>query len=254
MFIRKFASIAALSLSAIASLSYAGSAHAIQLNYDPGHYRDNAVTNQGVFSQKVNDKNYTTIDFNKVAKGALPGNDQVTYSFSQGSYSSQSGTKTGIFSNGYAPSGANAQKNKSNYLAVFLGNDVTIQSKKGNIFDYFGFDAGALSIGNTLTFYNGNNLIQKYDFKTLNSMATVIDKSQNGGQKNGFFEFLSTNSTDRFDKIVISQTDKTGGFESDNHTFRTAKVPEPSLTLGMLAISGGMLLLKRKNQKALNLG
>lgn len=251
MFIKKFASIAALSLSAIASFSYAGSAHAFKLSYDAGNYRDSAVTNDGVFSKQVNDKNYTTFDFNNIKVDALPGNDQVKYSFSQGSYSTSSGG-TGIFGDKWAPSGANAEVNASNYLAVFQGNDAIIQSTKGNLFTYFGFDAGALSAGNTLTFFNAGKEIAQYDYNFLNDKATVAASYQNNGEKNGFFEFSSENSTDRFDKIVISQGTG-GGFESDNHTFRTAKVPEPGVALGLLAV-GGVFLLKRKNQKSLNLG
>ena len=248
MFLKKFASIAALSLGAIASFSYAGSAHALTLNYDPGNYRDSAVTNQGVFSKQVNDKNYTTFDFNN---GAVAGNNQVTYSFSQGSYSTSPGA-TGIYNDQWAPSGANAEVNKSKYLAVFQGNDAIIQSAKGNLFTYFGFDAGALSGGNTLSFFNAGKEIAKYDYNFLNNIATVAASYQNGGEKNGFFEFFSKDKNDSFDKIVISQT-TSGGFESDNHTFRTAKVPEPSVALGLLAV-GGVFLRKRKNQKSLNLG
>ncbi len=250
MFIKKIASIAALSLSAIASISYAGSAHALTLSYDAGNYRDSAVTDQGVFSKQVNDKNYTTFDFNN---GEVPIKDQVTYSFSQGTSSTTpySG-QTGIYSDKWAPSGANAEKNLSNYLAVFQGNDAIIQSTKGNLFTYFGFDAGALSAGNTLTFFNVGKEIAKYDYSFLNNIATVAASYQNGGEKNGFFEFFSKDKNDSFDKIVISQTTG-GGFESDNHTFRTAKVPEPGVALGLLAV-GGVFLRKRKNQKSVNLG
>jgi hypothetical protein len=257
MFIKKFASIAALSLGAIASISYAGSAHALGFSYSAGAYRDSAVTNQGAFSEQVNNKGYTTLDFND---GKVPSNDEVKYTFSQGTSSTTAYSgQTGIYNDVWAPSGiVGTDVNKSNYLAVFSGNTVTIENTKDKVFNYFGFDAGALSVGNTLSFFKGGNLVKEWTYDMMNKIATV-SSSQQGGQLNGFFEFFSEGADDNFDKIMLSQNDG-GGFESDNHTFRTgtgkyeaAKVPEPSVALGLLAV-GGVFLRKRKNQKTLNLG
>jgi hypothetical protein len=241
MSFKKIACIAAL--STIASLSYAGSAHALGFTYEPGSYRQDTKTNEGVFSDNVNSQGYTTFDFND---GKTPGNDLVKYSFSKGSYSTTAYSgQTGIYSDVWAPSGANAEVNKTDYLAVFSDSDTIIQAQANKTFSYFGFDAGAISGGNTLKFFNGSTLIKEFTYNILNGIATV-GASQHGGQKNGFFEFFSENRNDTFDKIVISQTEG-GGFESDNHTLRVESVPEPSVTLGMLAI-GGLFLRKRKNQ------
>ncbi|MBH8572481.1 PEP-CTERM sorting domain-containing protein [Nostocaceae cyanobacterium CENA369] len=244
MFLKKIACLTALSVSAIASFTYAGSAHAIGFTYDPGSYRQASATSEGVFSKNVNEAGYTTFDFNN---GQIPGNDRVKYSFSSGSYSSTAYSgQTGIYSDVWAPSGAHAEVNQSNYLAVFQGNDTIIESKGSDAFTYFGFDAGALSGGNTLKFFNGATLIKEFTYDMMNAAASV-GASQHGGQKNGFFEFFSQDKSDTFNKIVISQTEG-GGFESDNHTFRVTSVPEPSVTIGMLAV-GGLFLRKRKNQK-----
>lgn len=257
MFIKKFASIAALSLSAIASISYAGSAHALGFSYSAGAYRDNAITNEGAFAKGVNDKGYTTLDFND---GKVPGNNDVKYSFSNGTHSTTAYSgQTGIYSDMWAPSGVKGEVNTSNYLAVFQGNNVIIENAKNKVFNYFAFDAGALSVGNTLQFLKGGSLVKELTYDMMNALAPV-SASQHGGQMNGVFEFFSEGANDNFDKIVISQNDG-GGFESDNHTFRTgtgkydssAKVPEPSVALGLLAV-GGVFLRKRKNQKSLNLG
>lgn len=139
----------------------------------------------------------------------------------------------------------------TNYLAVFKGNDSIIQAKSG-VFNYFGFDAGALSVGNTIKFFNGATLIKELTYDIMTALAPV-SASQHGGQHNGFFEFLSEGSNDNFNKIVLTQT-AGGGFESDNHTFRigtggyTANVPEPGVVLGLVGV-GGMFLRKRKSQK-----
>ncbi|MBD2606203.1 PEP-CTERM sorting domain-containing protein [Scytonema hofmannii FACHB-248] len=257
MFIKKIASIAALSLSAIASISYAGSAHALGFTYSAGAYRDSAVKNQGAFSEQVNNKGYTTLDFND---GKAPNSDGVKYTFSQGTYSTTAlSGQTGIYSDKWAPSGVvGTDVNYSNYLAVFKGNTVTIENTKNKVFNYFGFDAGALSGGNTLSFFKGGTLVKELTYDIMNAAAKV-SSSTHGGQLNGFFEFFSEGVNDNFDKIVLSQNDG-GGFESDNHTFRTgtgkydaAKVPEPGVALGLLAV-GGIFLRKRKNQKSVNLG
>jgi len=258
MFIKKFASIAALSLSAIASFSYAGSAHALGFTYSPGTYRDQAVTNQGAFAPEVNKNGYTTYDFND---GKAPSDVKIKYSFSGGTPSTTAYSgQTGIYNDVWAPAGVvGTDINKSNYLAVFSNSSVSIESTKNKVFNYFGLDAGALSGGNTLQFFNGKDLVKEWTYAMMNAVAKV-SSSQQGGQLNGVFEFFSQGENDNFDKIVLSQAGG-GGFESDNHTFHvgkgkydpSAKVPEPSVALGLIAV-GGMFLRERKNQNEINLG
>ena len=255
---KKLFSIAAL--SAIATVAYAGSAQAAGFSYGSGAFRDSNVTNEGAFSQNVNDLGYETFDFND---GLLPGNDRVKYSFEgQNNNTSVGGEKR------WAPAGVNGEVNESDYLQVFKGKSTVIETAKdGDTFNYFGINLGALSTGNTLEFFNGDDMVQfnytdkdgkaqfatTLDYNTLTGLAP-IEAEQHGGQTNGFFEFFSEGMDDNFDKIVISQASG-GGFETDNHTFRIAKgkylqasVPEPSIALGMLAFSGGMFLRKRKQK------
>jgi hypothetical protein len=250
MLLKKALTIAAV--SAIASVGYASSASAVGLSYNAGSIRDAGVTNQGAFSNSVNDKKYTTLDFND---GKVPQHESVNYTFSDNnpSFQAYSG-KTGIYADHWAPSGVNGEKNTSNYLAVFSNASVSIQQKDNKSFNYFGLDLGALSGGNTLQFFNGAKSVATFTYDMLNKMAPVA-ASQHGGQHNGFFEFFSemTDGSDNFNKIVLSQ-DGGGGFESDNHTFRigtgkyvkgATSVPEPGLILGLSAV-GGMLIRKRK--------
>ncbi len=238
------------------------SAQAAGFSYGSGAFRDSNVTNQGAFSQNVNDAGYETFDFND---GKLPGNDKVKYSF-EGSNNKTSvgGEKR------WAPAGVNGEENTSDYLQVFKGKSAVIETvKEGDTFNYFGINLGALSGGNTLEFFNAGNAVEfNYtDSKGMAQAATTLTYNiltalaptaaqQHGGQTNGFFEFFSEGMDDNFDKIVISQLSG-GGFETDNHTFRVGKgkfvqasVPEPSFALGMLAVSGGMFLRKRKSHKS----
>jgi hypothetical protein len=278
MFLKKIACAAALSTSAIASLTFAGSAHAIGFTYTPGAFRDANVTYEGAFSEKVNNPNYITIDFNsgydangKALKdnGLFKGNDLVEYTFSKGSYSTSINQQTGIISDNWAPSGVNSEVNKSNYLAVFQDSFVSIKTKKpGDVFNYFGIDLGALSSGNTFELLKGGKAVktvfegqtyEKLTFDVLNKIATVVGTNMSN-QKNGFFEFYSQGYDDNFDEIRISQVGG-GGFESDNHTFKIGSgaynpqsVPEPTAVFGLMAVGGGMFLGKRKSQKSVNLG
>jgi PEP-CTERM motif len=242
-------SLAVLSaVTSIASIGYAGSAHALGFSYSAGSYRQPTVTDQGAFSNNVNNTNYETFDFNS---GTVPGNEKVTYSFSQGNYSTTADSgQTGIYNDVWAPAGVAGEVNTSKYLAVFQGNDTIIEAATG-VFNYFGFDAGALSVGNTIKFFNGSTLVRELNYDLMTALAP-ISASQHGGQQNGFFEFFSEGSNDNFNKIVLTQADG-GGFESDNHTFRMgsgayAAVPEPGVVLGLFGI-GGMFLRKRKSQK-----
>ncbi|UKO99845.1 Npun_F0296 family exosortase-dependent surface protein [Nostoc sp. UHCC 0870] len=253
MLIKKLACAAALSASAIAPLAYAGSAHAVSLTYTAGAYRTPGVTNEGAFSENVNNKNFTTIDFNGVTDKNFQGNDLVKYTFSGGSYATSPGS-TGIFNDRWAPAGAGGEVNKSKYLAVFQNNSVSITAKNGGVFNYFGLNAGALSTGNTFELLKGGVTVGKWDYAALNKIATVVGIDMND-QKNGFFEFFSDSALDNFDEIKLSQVGG-GGFESDNHTFRIGSgkfnnpqsTPEPGAILGMLAV-GGMVLHQRRKQK-----
>lgn len=239
-------SLAVLStVASIASIGYAGSAHALGLTVTPGVYRQPTVTNEGAFSAEVNNSNYQTFDFNN---GIVPGNDKVVYSFDKTNLTSPG--RTGILSDMWAPSGVNGEDNVSKYLAVFEGTTVTIQTQSRETFNYFGFDAGAISTGNSIKFFNNNTLVKELGYKDLNGLALVRNAKQN--QLNAFFEFFSQGSNDNFNKIVLSQTGG-GGFESDNHTFRIgngayAAVPEPGVVVGLFGV-GGMFLRKRKSQK-----
>ncbi|MBX9254033.1 PEP-CTERM sorting domain-containing protein [Desmonostoc muscorum CCALA 125] len=244
MFIKKIACITVLSLSAISSLIYAGSAQAISFNVTTGIAGPNGETSQGAFSEFSQLPGTTTINFNN---GQAPTTGFAKYSFETGQNSS-------VRSDVWAPAGANGEVNNTNYLAVFSGDKVTINLN--SYLNYFGIDWGAISSGNVFSFYNGDTLIKSFTTEDVNPVAP-IHASQHGGEGNGYLHFYSDSSNDIFNKIVITQAGG-GGFESDNHSFHAGterftgfdpeSVPEPSITLGMLAV-GGIFLRKRKNQK-----
>ncbi|BCL37433.1 PEP-CTERM sorting domain-containing protein [Nostoc sp. MS1] len=250
--LKKLACFTVLSASVVTSVAYAGSAHAVKMTYSAGAYRNQNVKNEGAFSENVNNKNFVTIDFNGITDNSFKGNDLVQYTFSGGSYSTTPGS-TGIFNDQWAPASVKGEVNQSNYLAVFDGNSVSIKAKNGGVFNYFGINAGALSGGNTFELLKGGTVVGSWDYIALNAVAKVVGTNQNG-EKNGFYEFLSQGFDDNFDEIRLSQVGG-GGFESDNHTFQIGSgafqsTPEPGVTLGMLAV--GSIFLYQRNKKLQN--
>ncbi|MBF2015759.1 MAG: PEP-CTERM sorting domain-containing protein [Rivularia sp. T60_A2020_040] len=258
---------AVTALSAIATVSYAASAQAANFTYSSGGYRNANVTNQGSFSESVNQQGYETFDFN--GSTTLPGNDRVKYSY-DGSGRTQVVTLNNKSEMKWAPAAVVAEDNKSQYLQVFEGKKVVIETaKQGDTFNYFGLHLGSLSDGNVLEFFNAGKAVE-FDYLdtkgvqkvattlTFDLLKTLAPTLGYGNQTNGFFEFFSQGFNDNFDKIVISQSNNKGGFETDNHTFRIAKgkysqaasVPEPSIALGILAVGGSMFVGKRKQQKS----
>ena len=245
MFLKKVFSIAAL--SAVISLAYARSAQAISFRMTTGVASISGETDKGAYSEFTKRSDINTIDFNE---GTAPTTGFAKFSLSG----------SNIRSDKWAPSGSNAEVNKSDYLAVFQGKDVEINLEEN--LNYFGINWGAISVGNQFSFYKGDSLIQSFSTSDVNPVAPVKAK-QHGGQGNGYLHFYSTSSQDIFDRIVISQT-AGGGFELDNLSFHTGNngfdfdkeiesVPEPSFIFGMLAV-GGMLLNQRKKQKSIELG
>ncbi|MGH1393693.1 MAG: Npun_F0296 family exosortase-dependent surface protein [Trichormus sp.] len=248
MFLKKLACFAAVSASAIAPFAYAGSAHAISFKITTGVAGPNGVTNQGAYSDFWQDPTVTTIDFNN---GVAPTTGFAKYTFQNNSGSSS------VRPDKWAPAGAAGEVNDSKYLAVFQGNAVTINLEK--TLNYFGIDWGAISPGNVFSFYKDNTLIKSFTTADVNPVAP-IRASQHGGEGNGYLHFYSDGLADNFNKIVITQTGG-GGFESDNHSFNAGtgrftgfdpqEVPEPGITLGMLAV-GGIFLRQRRQQKLQN--
>ena len=235
-FTHNLVSIAALSVATI--LGQVGSAQAFTFNMSNGINGPGGVTNQGAYSDFSGKSTVKTIDFNS---GVLPTTGFAKYSFIGTGSSS-------VLTDVWAPAGANAEVNTSKYLAVFTGKSVEI--KLDSSANYFGMDLGAISSGNTLSFYRGTTLIKTYNTDDMNSRAT-LSASQHRNEKNGYGHFYADNANERFDRMVISQVGN-GGFESDNHSFNIGehdvrKTPEPGMMLGLVAI-GGSVWAKRKQR------
>ena len=200
----------------------------------------------GAFSEftEVSPDRTITLDFNN--PGTQVGDNSYTFGDNGAVYSWNSGGRTGILNNQWAPSGAYGEVNTSDYLGVFQGNDVTINLRDD--LNYFGIDWGALSSGNNFSFYSDDQLISTFLYEDINPTAPV-QAAQHGGEGNAYLHFYANEAQGTFNKIVITQA-AGGGFETDNHSIRYSEsafdftagedVPfEVESTLGLMLLGLG---------------
>ncbi|MBD0309888.1 MAG: hypothetical protein ICV80_17820 [Microcoleus sp. T1-bin1] len=110
-----------------------------------------------------------------------------------------------------------------------------------NPLDYFGLYWGTPSPNNTLSFFNGDTLLQSFSGAAIVSSVT----SSTAVYANFFAE-----PGESFNKVVLS--DSSIAFESDNHAYKVAaseSVPEPVTSLTALASVVTGVLMKRQQQR-----
>lgn len=138
-----------------------------------------------------------------------------------------------------------ASDDNTRYLAVSVLGDargtspVTIAF--ANPLDYFGLYWGTPSPNNTISFFNGDTLLQSF---TGDAPASAITPS--GAVYANFF----AQPGESFNKVVLS--DSSVAFESDNHAYKVADstpVPEPASSLSVLAGVVAGAVVKRKQQR-----
>src|ERR671933_1993947 len=134
----------------------------------------------------------------------------------------------------------------SRYLSVSVFGDargttpVTIAF--ANPLDYFGLYWGTPSANNTISFFNGDTLLQSFTGDALYSSVT-----SRGAVYTNFFAELG----ESFNKVVLSDSSILIPFESDNHAYKVSgstPVPEPASSLSVFAGVVAGVLLKRKQQ------
>jgi len=130
------------------------------------------------------------------------------------------------------------------YLAVSIFGDargntpVTIDF--ANPLDYFGLYWGTPSANNTISFFNGNTLLQSFS-----GAAVVSGITPSAAVYANFF----AEAGESFNKVVLS--DSSIAFESDNHAYKVASepVPEPLTSLTAFASVVTGVLMKRQQQR-----
>jgi hypothetical protein len=133
----------------------------------------------------------------------------------------------------------------SRYLAVSILGDargtspVTIDF--ANPLDYFGLYWGTPSTNNTISFFNGDTLVQSFS-----GDAVVGSVTPSAAVYVNFF----AEPGESFNKVVLS--DSSIAFESDNHAYKvddSTPVPEPASSLSVFAGVVAAALVKRKQQR-----
>lgn len=96
-------------------------------------------------------------------------------------------------------------------------------------------------------FYIAGNLLKT--FSGVDVTGAPANDQQTGSDNNVYVNLLAnTSGGETFDKIVFRTTGL--AFESDNHSYKLANVPEPTAIFGLLAfgiVSAGSFL-KRKSK------
>jgi hypothetical protein len=217
--------LSALIMGAAVFTAISAPAEAIMLTFG-----GTPVAGQGQFSSVPG---VTTIDF----ESGAPTSGLAVYSAPGPGPAVVSGNTAGI-------SILSADDN-TRYLAVSTLGDargttpVTIAF--ANPLDYFGLYWGTPSANNTISFFNGNTLLQSFSGDALYRIVP----STGAAYANFFAE-----AGESFNKVVLS--DSSVAFESDNHAYKVAaseSVPEPLTSLTAFASVVTGVLMKRQQQR-----
>jgi len=112
----------------------------------------------------------------------------------------------------------------------------------GNGVSYFGYYMGSPDNYNIVTLYHGNTVLGTYNG---GDMATAASHMADGNQGVGFFVNYTATGGDTITRVTFSSN--TDAFETDNHAYLMAPVPEPE-TYAMLLAGLGMLGLLRRRK------
>ncbi|MDZ8035268.1 PEP-CTERM sorting domain-containing protein [Nostoc sp. DedSLP04] len=197
----------------------------------------------------------------------------VTLQVNSGPFSSYADAKTVTFDNGTAndPNGfvtysnitsnivqgsvsgqyASPYGDNTKFLTIApVGSNVAGDSGLVNIkfkeaVNYFGFYAGSLDDYNFVDIYKGDQLLKT--FSGADVPTAIANGSWTSSQANMFINLVA-DTGETFDRVVMRSNGV--AFETDNHAYRLASVPEPNAILGVLAIGAcGMMSVFKRSQK-----
>jgi hypothetical protein len=173
------------------------------------------VDNKGMFTYSAPDKYTPTI-----VKGSA-----------DGQYATPAGDTTNYLT--ISNTGSNVKGNTGS---------VTIDFTKS--LDYFGLYWGSVDGYNHIAFYNDDKLVQAFGGKDV--PGTTASGNQKNHADNVFVNFFADKG-ETFNKVVM--VSDSAAFETDNHTYRLASVPEPTAVLGLVAFAAIGVTSKRSRRR-----
>lgn len=198
--------------------------------------------------QYTNIQGAKTINFND---GLAPSSGDVTYS-----------ATNGIVQGNVGGQYASPFGNTSKFLTIsptgdkdngqdFAGNSGDVTISFASALDYFGFYWGSVDTYNFVDVYSGGSLLKT--FSGANVPGAPANGEQSGDENNVYVNLLADKGQ-TFDKVVMRSTGR--AFETDNHSYRVASVPEPTSVLGLVAFGalGAGSFIKRKSKNTQSLG
>ncbi|MDZ8064682.1 MAG: PEP-CTERM sorting domain-containing protein [Nostoc sp. DedQUE08] len=195
--------------------------------------------NSGPFSSYADAKTVTFDDGTANDPNGFVTYSNITSNIVQGSVSSQYASPYGDNTKflTIAPVGSNV-----------AGDSGLVNIKFKEAVNYFGFYAGSLDDYNFVDIYKGDQLLKT--FSGADVPTAIANGSWTSSQANMFINLVG-DTGESFDRVVMRSNGV--AFETDNHAYRLASVPEPSAMLGVLAIGacGMMSVFKRSQHKAI---
>ncbi|MBH8552771.1 PEP-CTERM sorting domain-containing protein [Nostocaceae cyanobacterium CENA357] len=164
-------------------------------------------------------------------------------------YSATNGIVQGSQANAYATPFGDTSK----YLTIspvgsnVAGSTGSVTINFAKAIDYFGLYWGSVDTYNFVDVYSGGTLLKTFSGADVPGAQATGSWTSNAD--NVFVNLLASKG-ETFDKVVLRSNGR--AFESDNHTYRLASVPESGSMLGLLAfgaLSAGSFV-KRKSKMA----
>ncbi len=202
---------------AVASFALSVSAHAV------------TITASAINQTTSNVAGVTTVDFNS---GTCAG-----YASCAGDFIIVSGSASGLYATPFTDT--------TKYLSVPKPQQTsqTAVLGLGTTADYFGLFWGSIDTYNIISFYLGNTQVASYTGSQLPNL--LADGNQTAWTSNRYINFDFGTAT--FDTVKIISHGF--AFESDNHSFRKAAVPE-SMTFVLMGLGLFGLVASRRFKRA----
>ncbi len=186
-----------------------------------------------------------------IKQGALIQGSNGTLTSADGfvTYSTPDGSTPAIVQGGLDGHYGKPLNDESKYLTISQkgsgveGATGEVDLKFAQALDYFGLYWGSVDTYNSIKFYRGDTLLKT--FTGTDVPGAAAQGNQQNSLDNVFVNFFA-DKNEMFDKIALIST--APAFESDNHAYRVASVPESSAMFGLLAVGalGAGSFLKRK--------